>query len=230
MRGLNWDRLAAASGFGFVALLIVSMFVPGEAPKAGDSTGQIVSYFLSNRKEVLIAGILSGIALVLFLWFLGTLAQRLREAGEHRLATTALGGGFVAAGLGIVGTLMSSALAYRIALDVGGGVTRGLYELQLMCFTFIAFPLFVLAAATAIASWRARIFPEWYAPLGLVGAVLMGVGGITVARTGFIAPDGGYAMIALIAFLVWTVLTSGLLYMYGEARARAHHGAPLPVV
>jgi hypothetical protein len=153
--------------------------------------------------------IVGALALIALLWFLGSLAARLREAGEPRLAAIAFGGGVVAIAIVLVGFSLNAALV-RIAGHSPDQV-KAWYDAQFVELTFVGFPAAVLGFATTIASWRARIFPAWYnAASGLASLVFLTSGG-ALAQTGFYAPDGAYGLIALIVFAAWVLVTSALL-------------------
>ena len=57
----------------------------GEAPKVGDSTDDLVSYYDGDRGQVFVSSLLFAFALLLFLWFAAAIANSLRESGEGRV-------------------------------------------------------------------------------------------------------------------------------------------------
>src|SRR5207249_3791445 len=87
----NWERLAAGSGVLFVALFLAAFFVPGKEPNLSDSNAKWVNFVHDHTRELKVSAILFGLAFIAFLWFAGSLATRLREAGEQRLAAIAFG-------------------------------------------------------------------------------------------------------------------------------------------
>src|SRR5438477_11341613 len=88
----NWERLAACSGVLFVVFFVIGLFVPGKQPSLSAANTKWVDYFVGNSREIKVSAILFGLAVVAFVWFGGSLAARLREAGEARLAAIAFGG------------------------------------------------------------------------------------------------------------------------------------------
>ena len=98
----SWDRLAALSGIVFVGLFIASFFAAPKPPDLNDSRLQWVNYFLDHHRAVKISGILGGLAVIAFVWFLGSLGTAIRASGEQRVAAIAFGGGLVTAGLALV--------------------------------------------------------------------------------------------------------------------------------
>jgi len=96
----KWDRWAPLSGIAFIGLIVTTFFLPPKSPPTvADSAAEWASHLQDHRTALLISSYITGIALVFFLLFLGSLASRLRGAGEARLATVALGGGLVTAGI-----------------------------------------------------------------------------------------------------------------------------------
>jgi len=85
MGAVNWERWARAAGAGFVVLAIAAFIVGGEAPKVGDSTDDLVSYYDGDRGQVFVSSLLFAFALLLFLWFAAAIANSLRESGEGRV-------------------------------------------------------------------------------------------------------------------------------------------------
>lgn len=210
----NWDRLASLSGLVFIVLVVVStaIFSP---PALSKSNGKILAYLTNHHRAGLISGILAGLAVVAFVWFLGSLATTLREAGEQRLAATAFGTGLVVAGLAMVGTLIQTALAFRVAADSPGTV-RALYDVGALAFSALGFPVAGMAAATGIAAIRSRVLPEWCALTCGPVAVVSIVWGVALKTNGFFSPTGAMGWIGFIVFLAWVLLTTGALWMHAK--------------
>jgi len=211
MGKLNWERLAAASGAVFVALFVAGFVLAvSDQPSLGDPNADWVAWVRDHVRELKVATILLGLALVAFLWFVGSVAGALRKAGEERLASVATASGAAMATLALLGVALVTALAYRVSAEAPR-LTKPLFEVQLVVFTLISFPVAAFAYTTAVATWRSRLFPGWYAPAGGLAALAFLFGGGALAAKGFYAPDGGYALITTIAFLVWVLVTSLLL-------------------
>lgn len=225
MKSMNWERWAPASGILFVALLVIAMLVAG-SPASYDDTGSSIATWLSdNRRDLLISTILQGAGLALFLWYLGSLATRLRDGGEARLATVAVAAGIVVAGLAVVTILTVAGLAYGTTQSPDAATVKVLYDLQLAAGPLFAWPLAALAGATAIASLRSGVFPQWYGLLSAGGTAYFVLSGFTWKQDGVFAVDGGIAFICLIVFLAWTLVTSVVLLQQAQAREEAPRAA-----
>jgi hypothetical protein len=213
MTSVNWERWARASGIGFVVLFIVAFIILGNPPKVNDSTDEIVSFFDGDRGRVLTSMIVFGIAFILLLWFVGTISNALREAGEGRLGatTTAMGATFV--GLQAIIGAIAGGLALNIAAAGDEGVVQALNTLTGSVDVIAAYPFAGLIAAATIGFARLRILPSWYGLVGLVAAVLVLLHGTNWATSGFWSASGGYLWITIVAGLGWTLITSVLLYM-----------------
>ncbi len=226
MGRLDWDRLAAASGAVFVALFVAG-FALGTAdqPSLGDPGADWVAWARDNARELKGATILLGLALTAFVWFVGSIAQALRRAGEERLAAVATTAGAAMASMALVGVALATALAWRVSAD-SPRLTKPLIEVEVILFTLISFPTAAFAYTTAVATWRSRLFPAWYAPAGGLAALAFLFGGGALTAKGFYAPDGGYALIVTIAFLVWALVTSALLaFQVGGQKADTRSAA-----
>lgn len=222
---VNWERWAPASGILFVALLVIGTIVAGSPASYDDSGSSIATWLADNRRDLLIAAILQGAGLALFLWYLGSLAARLRDAGEARLATVAVGAGIVVAGLAAFTIVTVAGLAYGIEQNTDAALIKTLYDLQLATSPLFAWPLAAMAGAVTIATLRSGIFPQWFGGLTALGTAWFVLTGFTWARDGFFAVDGAAGWIGYIAFLAWTLVTSVMLLQQAQAREEAPRAA-----
>ena len=225
MKSMDWERWAPTSGILFVALLVIGLLVAGSPASYDDSGSSIPAWLADNRRDLLISSILQGAGLALFLWYLGSLAARLRDGGEARLATVAVAAGIVVAGLAAVTILTVAGLAYGIEQNTDAAMIKVLYDLQLAAGPLFAWPLAAIAGATAIASLRSGVFPQWYGGLTALGTAWFVLTGFTWARDGFFAVDGAAGWVAMIVFLAWTLVTSVVLLQQAQAREEAPRAA-----
>ena len=94
------ERWAASSGIAFAIILVVSQFLAGTTPPHYNASSDKIVAFLDGHHNALVAqGILGGVLIVLFLWFLSSFAGMYREAGQNGLATIMYGSGVAIVGL-----------------------------------------------------------------------------------------------------------------------------------
>ena len=156
------DRLAASSGFVFLILYVAAMFVVPKPPSLSSPNAKVAAYYIQHHRGGLVQTVLLGLSAIAFLWFIGSLAALIRDAGEMRLASVAFAGGIATVGLGFLGTTIDAALFERVALE-SPSMAGGLHVISVTAFTVIGFATATIAFATALAVWRTKVLPAWYA-------------------------------------------------------------------
>ena len=208
----RWDKLAAATGVAFVALILASSFVvPKSPPKIDDPINKIGKFFFDHHNGLLWGGWLGLLATLFGLWFFGTVAHWVRRQAQPRLATIAFGGGVVAVAMALIGSLLSTTLAYLVTApdDIGAPVARAMYDTSDMAYTFIWIPIAVFVAAVSMAGMRSRAMPQWLWGSGAVYAVLAVVASAGLfAHSGAFAPGGVFQLIAFLLFAAWALALS----------------------
>jgi len=204
------ERWAAASGIAFAVVLLVASLLPGSPKKYNASAASIASYLHDKHKEILIGGVLQGIALVLFLWFIASFAGTFREAGQGRLATIVYGAGVATVAIAAIGDGTMVALA-RISYWVDPNTVRALYGIDSFFYGRLFWTLTALAVATTLAVRRSRVLPEWYGWLSAGGSVVFLIGALSEKTKGFFSPGGAMEFIAFLVFLAWVLVSSVLL-------------------
>jgi hypothetical protein len=217
MTGMNWERLARASGIGFVALLIVGFLLFGDAPKVDASGSEVAAFYSDHSGRVLTAIPIIGIAFLLLLWFAGAVANILRAGGEDRLAGTALAIAAALVGLQFGVQALGEALSMNVAEAGDEGVLQALNTISWTADAFGAFLIAAFIAASTVGLRRVAVVPRWFGLLGLVAGVLVALRGTTLASDGFWSPSGGYLYIFLLAAFGWTIVASVLLYRAAPA-------------
>ena len=216
------DRIAAGSGIVGVVGLLVGAFLPGSPPTVTASREKVIHYFVSHHRRGLVSDIITGLGLLALLWFVGTIATVIRRRGQDRLAAVALAGGVASIGLAFAGLAINTALFHSVAHDTL--LARPLYITSVIATTLIGFPAAALLYAVTIAAARSHMFPVWYVwPSGLAALAILFSGG-ALATKGFYSPTGGYSIISFIVFVVWVVVTSGLLMTQDETELAPQTG------
>ena len=212
MTAASWERWARGMGVVFAVLALIAFLTFGEAPKLADSAEDVASFYRDHSGRVLTGLTIFGFSFLPLYWFVGALANALRLSGEGRLAATAIA--FLAAWAGAQFVFMASAapLAVSLADTANPEVIQALNGLGLAIDNVSAFALAggILAASVGLA--RARLLPDWFLWFGLVAAVLVVLHGTNWADEGFWSPGGGYVVVVVAAGLLWTTVTSVLLF------------------
>jgi len=177
----QWERAGAATGIGFVAALIVSVFMVPSPPHIDATTNQILDFVTAHRTGLLTSALVGAVAGLLFIVFLGHLRHVLQrsERGVEALSPIVYGAGLTAVALGFVTTLPLAALAFGGNSELAGnnGVIRLLWDLNALgtATMMIVIALFVAAVSVALIVREMRgLVLGW---LGLAVAAVLAVGG-----------------------------------------------------
>jgi hypothetical protein len=224
----KWERLGAATGILFVVLLLVSVFLAPATPDINAAPKDISAYFSDHRNVVLVSSYIGGLAVPVFLWFLGSLVQTLRRAeGEHaRLSIVCLGGGVTTAAIALATAGFTATLAWSSALHDDGGAVRALFVLSAIGLQFIYFAMAAFVASASVLMIRTGVVSRWIGEAGVVFAMVMLVGAASFASSGVFQPNGGPAFAALSAFAAWMLAVSVRMVMLTWPR-RVRTAAPV---
>jgi hypothetical protein len=220
------EQIGAASGL-VTAILFGVSFVIGlspDVPNMDDSAVQVATYVSQNQDALQVVVLLNTLAMLSFLWFLGSVRAGLRgaEGGAGRVSGIASGGGLVGATFVILAQVFVAVAALRPG-ETDPGLTRVLIDLELMSIGLGAAAFAVFFFAVAGAALYDGGLPKvlgWLA--GLAGlAALVGV--VTVfTTTGVFAADDAFGFwVRYAAFVAWVAVASALLLMNPPARRGA---------
>jgi hypothetical protein len=206
------ERWSPLAGVAAVALWIVGLAVndaPDTSTKKTDA--EILSVYQHHSNQIIVASWLFMLGCVCFVWFAGMVRSRLVEAenGTNTFSTLAFGGAVAAAvfGIGTMGGQMAVAINKN---DVSPATAGALTHLSDAFFIGVEMTLIVLFVAVAVASFRTRVFPKWWAALLLIVAVVLVIGPIGWAAVIFATP-------------IWTL---GTAWMLLRPRGRRPQVAP----
>jgi hypothetical protein len=195
----RWTKLAPLTGVLFAALAVAAVFAnSAESPDAKASGVRVVAYYTRHRSGIETAAILFALAFLVLVLFAGALRSYLRSAA----AADALGA-LVLAGavLMAAGAMPASGLEYGIAHNIH---TLSLQEARTLNFVNQEIFLgilgggFIFGLSAGIAILRSVALPRWLGWLAVV------IGIVTIVPPA--------SMFALLAFLVWSVIVSVLMY------------------
>ena len=174
------ERLAPLTGVLAVALWVAGVvLLDSDLPGDRAPGSEIAAWFDSKSGTILLAVTFFGIGSAAFMWFLGTLAARLRaSSGDGRLPSIMLVAG--AASIALVtmgpGSYAAGALAYS-SLDrtLQPGAAEVLYVLGQGFFVVAEFVAVAFMAAAGLAILRSALVPAWLGWACLVLAVVLAI-------------------------------------------------------
>jgi hypothetical protein len=180
MKTIGWARWWPVTGIGVVALWIVGLvFLSGVDTHDDDSV--IVAHYAkhSNRVHDIVGFFLILAAVLVFVWFLGSLRKRLAlaEGGQPLLTAIAFGAGLVTSGLWLVANALFVAPSFAVSDTSKFVLDPNTYRLLSDLGYTVWFSGTTIAAAlvfaTAVLSIRTGLLPKWLAWLSILVGITM---------------------------------------------------------
>src|SRR6266705_2168971 len=207
-----WERLWRGSGTNFVIFAIVAYVIYGSQPQVAASADALAAFYGGHRTRILIAAVLSGLAVLNLMWFAAALRTTLADAGQDGWGAAATASSTAVGGLFLLLITVGAALAYSIAGSGNHTLTSGLNDFAWACVVLTSFPRAMLIMAGTFGVWRARLVSNALFAAGVAAVVLVLLGGTTWLSGGFWSPDGAYSrFVSPIIGLVWVVVVSRIL-------------------
>ncbi len=189
-------RFTPLTGLISALLVIVSTIVGPTGPDAKSNGAQVIAFYSAHRSGERAAAVLGTLAVVFFIFFAGSLYNRIRETDSRALGVVGLvGAGLLAAGLTVSGSItwaLTDGPAHYSAASA-----QALNALAFDTFLPIVAGLIVFAIATGIAVIREGWLPAW------LGWVLVALGVITPSPA---LPVGLFGVIA------WSAVVAVILF------------------
>jgi hypothetical protein len=170
------QRLAAASGLGFVLFIVLAiLFEGGSRPEYDAPVAEFSTYARDNQDEVQLSSVLIGLAAFQLLWFAGYLRSRLGAAEEaargfSRLAHVVFAGGIVGSA-GLVLTASLSAAAVSLPDDTSADVVRAVHQVAQWPFAVAAVGLAAMLYTASFLILRIGSLPRWLGVVALAGGL-----------------------------------------------------------
>ena len=202
----RWGRLAPLTGVLFAALAIVAIFAnSSETPGANAGPLKVFAYYAKHRSEVETSAILFALAFIVLVLFAGALRAHLRRVrAAEALGSLVLAGAILMA----VGAITVSGLEYGLAHRLSSlslEEARTLNFLSNELFLPILAGGFIFGICAGIAILRGAPLPKW------LGWAAIAIGIVTIVPP--------VSVIALLAFLIWTIVVSILMYIRADQLA-----------
>jgi len=203
-------RLGGLVGIVFVALAVVSLFLPGTPPKA-DEVSKIATYFSDKRGSILAANYVTCLTFAVFLLFVGSLRSYFAAADQPDLhsASTMVAGGVLAVSMIFAGTAVLNGAVFQVASAGDSTLNHALYDVANDLFLASGFGFAVFFAGAAVAVRTTGVLPRAMAAAALVIALLSLVGGVGFfAKSGLFAIGGAFGFIVPLAIIIWVLAAS----------------------
>jgi len=200
-----WEGLWRMSGTNFVVFAIIAYVIYGSPPQVGASADALIAFYAGHHVRILIAAVVSGLAVLNLMWFAAALRTTLADAGQDGWGAAATASSAAVGALFLLLIAVSAALAYSIAGSGNSAFASGLNDLTWACLVLTSFPRAMLVMSGSFGLWRAGLISNRLFGAGVSVVVLGVLGGTTWVSGGFWAPDGAYSR------YVWPIL--GLLWV-----------------
>ncbi|WP_142028184.1 hypothetical protein [Blastococcus colisei] len=218
----RWDRITAAAGLLFVALVVASFFTPS-IPEYGSTADELAAGITDERAGHQMSLLLGFLADIAFLVFLAGVWSRFRR---HEGSGGMMSGLFAIAGAAFVATILIAEGIYLALVQAAESAdpstlpTIAALDYWVGLCTVPVAVAMMIGATGAILSTHA--LPTWLGYLSGVNAVVLvlGLGGVfeSSEETWFVA-IGGFG--GFLLFLIWTLATSIVLLMRSRHRTEA---------
>jgi hypothetical protein len=207
-----WERLWRTAGIQFVVLFIIAYVTYGYQPGVGASPDELAAFYDGNRARILIAAVLSGMAILNLMWFAAAIRNTLADAGQDGWGAAATAASAALGGLFLLLIAVGAALAYSIARSGSSVLASGLNDLAWALLVVTSFPRAMLIMAGAFGLWRAGLISNALFTAGVGAVVLVLLGGTTWLSGGLWSPDGAYSrFVTPVIDLVWLLVVSRVL-------------------
>jgi hypothetical protein len=213
-----WERLWGTSGIHFVAFLLIAYIICGYQPQVGAPTDALVAFYDGHRTRILVSAVLSGFAVLNFMWFAAALRTTLADVGRDGWGAAVTAASAVTGGLILLLVMLVTTLAYSTAGSGSEILISGLNDFAWTGLVLSSFPRAMLIMAGTFGLWRAGLISNVLFAAGVAAVVLVLVGGTTWMSGGIWAPDGAYSRsVSPVIGLVWVVLVSRILLIRSPA-------------
>ena len=197
-------------------LAVVGSLLAGPPP-ARDDAAEIVEWFVDNESALQLGAFLTGIGVIGFVWWFGTLwrAMRRGSSGSPRLEVVALAGFLFSGAMAFSGFSVIAGTASGI--DDVGDFSSFFFGLASVFYGFAGIGTAIMVMAISGVAFRTAFLPKWVAQTGLVVVAANLLSGVAVASDA--AVWGQIGFIAFLAWALWTVAVS--VHMFQNVPADA---------
>lgn len=224
----RYAKWGAATGFLAVVLFLVGFlgFIAPGVPDFDSPGSAWVSYFSEHQSRIQFGVVLIGIALLAFLWFLGSVRSALAraEGGEGRLTSIAFGAGLISIAMLTVGVSATAVAALRAGESgIDPNLVRAFQDLSVAVGGPGAAAFTAFFTAVAIVGYRFKAVPAPVAGFAALAAITQPLAyGVAVTDSGAFAGDGVIGgFLPIITFTIGVLALSIALFRRPEGYASA---------
>jgi hypothetical protein len=221
-----WERLGAASGLAASVLIMASIFVQPAPPSVGAGVAALSRYFAEHGPVIRLSALLTTLAAVAFLWFVGYLRHLLQraEGGVEAFSPVVMVAGVSLATVTMIATTSKVVLASPFVLD--GPTVSALVALDALSIGPAGLLIALFAGTAATAMVRRELAAPWLGWSGFVAALA----GLAVGVTAFVSIGVVLMLldfIAVILFIVWVGASSLVMLLRPEVDRIGAAGHPV---
>jgi hypothetical protein len=202
--------LAAATGIGGIVLFVVSILVVPTPPRFSKPAADVTTYLSDHGSALRTSQYVAGLAVILFLWFIGTLWSHLRraEGPAGRLAQV-----FLASATAVTAVfLVQGGLVVVASHAPADAVSVAFFRVAGELAPHTAFLIGPMVASVGVLVLRHGGLPR---PLGwyclAYGAYELVEAACVLNADGALSPGGTLNVVGPILFSIWGLWTSGAL-------------------
>ncbi len=231
----NWEQMGAASGLLATLLLVLGIAMAIIAASGSTSVPDVANaqnapaFLAADLNQVRLEMLFTSLGIVLFLWFVGSLWMRLKQAeGEPaRGSTIALAGATAGSALMLVGLALTSTMGLTTS-PAQANVVPALYVASALLVALGGGTLSLFFFGVARVILHTGALGRWLGVLAFIEALLCVLAfmtpffdsGLLNAATGLLGRTVWY-----FGFVIWLFLASAVLTWEEHARTR---GKPKP--
>ncbi|TPK66918.1 hypothetical protein FJ930_23550 [Mesorhizobium sp. B2-4-15] len=207
-----WQRFWRTSGIQAAGLFVIAYVIVGSQPPISASDDVLVAFYDGHRTKILVAAMLSGLAVLNLLWFAAALRATLADRGQDGWGAAATAASAMLGALLLLQTAVAAALAYRLGGSQDHSLVSGLNAFAWTLGVLTSFPRAMLIMSGAFGLWRAGLISSALFAAGVAVVVLGVLGGTTWLSDGIWAPDGAYSrLVSPLLLLLWILVVSRVL-------------------
>lgn len=210
---------AAACGVLFVALNTLALLLPGTPIKASDTSARIVVALTAHRRDVLVATLIGGFAMLALLAFADAIGRWVQRGADTPDPTPVIvGTALLAIGMELVGFAFFFGATFKVAGEHQYALVRGLTDAGNCAFELAKLPLAAFVGSICLSA-RAQL-PAWLRQAGAFAAALLVASAVALVSEARLLQIGGPVdLLGPVPALIWLAYLSARVAAQSVGRA-----------